>query len=171
LFTRRELEGGVKITPTLARPRNGGGKRYGSIWQVTGELNIMKTNEDKKTPWITTPELWEKLKPVAREMRKELTQAEKMLWQRLRRNQMADLPFRRQFPIERFIVDFYCPVDKLAIELDGSIHQYNQMEDRIRMDYIESLGIKMIRFSNEEIFTKISSVLATILAEINMINA
>jgi very-short-patch-repair endonuclease len=131
----------------------------------------MKISDDKKTPWITPPELWEKLKPIAREMRKEPTQAERMLWQRLRRNQMAGLPFRQQFPIDRFIVDFYCPAKRLAIEIDGPIHQYSQAEDTIRKEYIESMGIKVIRFSNQEIFTKISNVLETILAEINQLTA
>jgi very-short-patch-repair endonuclease len=131
----------------------------------------MKTSEDKKTPWMTSPEFWEKLKPIAREMRREPTQAESMLWERLRKNQVAGLPFRRQFPIERFIVDFYCPAIKLVIEVDGLIHQYSQLEDDIRKDYIESLGIKVIRFSNEEIFTKISEVLKAIQAKINNITA
>jgi very-short-patch-repair endonuclease len=130
----------------------------------------LKTTDDRKTPWITAPELWEKLKPIAREMRKEHTQAERMLWERLRRNQVAGLPFRRQFPIERFIVDFYCPAAKLAVEVDGPIHQYNQTEDRIRTEYIEAMGIRLIRFTNEEIFTKISTVIDQITHEVKRYN-
>jgi hypothetical protein len=74
--------------------------------------------------WRTTPHLWEKLKPVARQMRQEPTQAEDLLWQSLRNHQLLGFKFRRQHSIERFIVDFYCAEAKLVIEIDGPIHDY-----------------------------------------------
>lgn len=59
-------------------------------------------------PWQSPPELWEKLKPLARQMRREPTPAEKLLWQKLRQKQLLGFKFRRQHAIDRFIVDFYC---------------------------------------------------------------
>ena len=73
--------------------------------------------------WKTSPQLWHRLKPLAREMRLNPTPAEDRLWQRLRRSQIHGTPFRRQHTIERFIVDFYCPQAQLVIELDGPINQ------------------------------------------------
>ncbi|MQY72086.1 MAG: DUF559 domain-containing protein, partial [Dehalococcoidia bacterium] len=74
--------------------------------------------------WYTSPCLWEKLKPLAREMRRAPTLAEEVLWQHLRNSQMGGFKFRRQHPIDRFIVDFYCFKIRLVIEVDGPVHQY-----------------------------------------------
>jgi very-short-patch-repair endonuclease len=76
--------------------------------------------------WHTSPELWEKLKPLARQMRCKPTPAEKQLWQKLKNKQLLGLKFRRQHSIDRFIVDFYCNEVRLVVEVDGSIHDYTQ---------------------------------------------
>lgn len=100
----------------------------------------------------------------AKELRKQLTPAEKALWNILRNKAFSGLKFRRQHPIKRYIVDFYCHEQKLVIELDGSIHdEFNQSEyDKGRTTELEELGLKVIRFRNEEIFDGIDDVLKMI---------
>lgn len=112
--------------------------------------------------WQTPSDLWRKIKPLARQMRKEPTIAENILWQRLRRKQLG-VKFRRQHTIDRFIVDFYCHNAKLVIEVDGPIHDYTLDEDRLRQDYLESLGLCVIRFKNEEVIQLIDLVLDEII--------
>ncbi len=114
-------------------------------------------------PWPTPPELWEKLRPLARQKRHEPTPAEDVLWQRLLRNQMG-IHFRRQHTIERFIVDFYCAALQLVIEVDGSIHDYTQEEDAIRQEYLESRGLHVLRVSNDDVLQKTDDVIARIIA-------
>ncbi|MBX3084859.1 MAG: endonuclease domain-containing protein [Anaerolineae bacterium] len=108
------------------------------------------------------PALWEKLKPIAREMRINPTPAELRLWSRLRDRQCAGLRFRRQHVIDRFIVDFYCGEHNLVIEVDGEIHQYTKEEDAIRQEFLGSLNLKVIRFSNEQVMKSIDDVLQVI---------
>ncbi|MBU2444795.1 MAG: DUF559 domain-containing protein, partial [Bacteroidetes bacterium] len=100
----------------------------------------------------------------ARALRKSSTPAEEILWDVLRDRQFNNLKFRRQHIIEKFITDFYCAEYKLAIEIDGSIHnEKEQIErDQFRQKVIEDLGIKVIRFKNDEIFNELTSVLQKI---------
>jgi very-short-patch-repair endonuclease len=91
---------------------------------------------NKQQGWYTTPELWEKLKPLARQKRKEPTHAEKLLWQHLRNRQLRGFKFRRQHSIERFIVDFYCAEGGLVLEVDGPFHDYQPEEDKIRETFL-----------------------------------
>ncbi len=106
--------------------------------------------------------MWEKLKPLARRMRKESTPAEAALWQRLRGKKVLGLRFRRQHAIERFIVDFYCRRAYLIIEVDGPIHQYTAKEDAVRQDFLESKGLKVLRFRNEEVLENCDDVIEQI---------
>ena len=107
----------------------------------------MTARDDKRlSAWHTTPDLWERLKPLAREKRHTPTEAEDRLWQMLRRHQLAGLKFRRQHPIERFIVDFHCTEARLVIEVDGPIHHYSREEDAIRQELLEALGLRVVRF-------------------------
>jgi very-short-patch-repair endonuclease len=99
--------------------------------------------------WRISPALWEKLKPLAHEKRHKPTPAEKELWHHLKNRQLLDFIFRRQHGIGQFIVDFYCYKAKLVIEIDGEIHHYRPEEDKIRQEYLESLGLKVLRFSND----------------------
>ncbi len=112
--------------------------------------------------WKTRTELWEKLKPLARQMRREATAAENRLWQRLRNKQILGYKFRRQHAIDRFIVDFICNQAQLVIEVDGEIHDYTQEEDGIRQDFLESQGLRVIRFRNEEVLNNIDGVVKEI---------
>ncbi|WP_413171606.1 endonuclease domain-containing protein [Anabaena azotica] len=113
-------------------------------------------------PWQSPPELWEKLKPLARQMRTESTLAEKLLWQRLKNKQLLGFKFRRQQVIDRFIVDFYCHEIKLIIEVDGEIHNYTKVEDAIRQEFLKSLGLRVLRFKNEDVLFRIEGVLEEI---------
>ncbi|MCE2719253.1 MAG: endonuclease domain-containing protein [Dolichospermum sp.] len=95
-------------------------------------------------------------------MRTEATLAEKQLWQRLKNKQLLGFKFRRQQVIDRFIVDFYCHEVKLVIEVDGEIHNYTQVEDAIREEFLESLGLRVVRFKNEDVLFRIEGVLEEI---------
>ena len=109
------------------------------------------------------PQLWEKLKPLARQMRHEPTPAEQRLWGYLRGRRLAGKKFRRQHAIDRFIVDFFCAETRLVIEVDGPIHDYTQEEDAIRQAYLEEVqGLRVIRFRNEAVLEEPERVLAEI---------
>jgi very-short-patch-repair endonuclease len=120
------------------------------------------SNQEKR--WHTDSALWEKLKPIAREKRNKPTDAENLLWQHLRRHQVRGLSFRRQHSIGQFIVDFYCAKARLVIEVDGPIHQYQEEEDSIRQEYLESHGLKILRFSNGVVLNDVEEVIKQILA-------
>jgi len=115
-----------------------------------------------RTDWQPSPELWQKLKPLARQMRKEPTAAEAKLWQRLRKEQIRGVKFRRQFAIDRFITDFCSPQIRLIIEVDGPTHQYSQEEDAIRQAFLESLGFVVVRFTNLDVLNDLPAVLDVI---------
>ncbi|MFH1051083.1 MAG: endonuclease domain-containing protein [bacterium] len=112
--------------------------------------------------WQVPTHLWEKLKPLARQMRKDPTSAEKLLWQMLRKKQVLNTKFRRQFAIERFIVDFYDSKNKIIIEVDGDIHQYQKEADALRQEFLESLGYLVLRFTNDEVFGNMDRVITRI---------
>jgi very-short-patch-repair endonuclease len=115
-------------------------------------------------PWHTSPELWEKLKPLARQMRREPTPAENRLWRHLRGRQVLGFKFRRQHAIDRFIVDFYCAEVHLIVEVDGPIHLYSREEDEICQECLESLGMQVLRFTNEQVADSLDVVLEQIAA-------
>ncbi len=110
----------------------------------------------------TSAHLWSQIKPLAREMRKDPTPAEDMLWQALRGKQVRGYRFRRQHPIDRFIVDFFCPEIRLVVEVDGPIHEQQAEYDALRQAFIESLGIHVLRFTNDLVLQDMQGVLAQI---------
>ncbi|MEI6048812.1 MAG: endonuclease domain-containing protein [Bacteroidota bacterium] len=107
-----------------------------------------------------TPDIFKK----AKELRRYETEAEKRLWSMLSRNQMLGLQFRRQHPINRFIVDFYSVKIKLVIEVDGNIHEIpeNKVYDIGRSQILNDFGITVIRFSNDQIIDDIKNVIEII---------
>ncbi|MEP7288483.1 MAG: type ISP restriction/modification enzyme, partial [Chloroflexota bacterium] len=117
--------------------------------------------------WATEGDLWEKLRPLVRQMRTEPTEAEKHLWQALRKRQQGAVKFRRQHAFDRFIVDFYCHAAQLVIEVDGSIHDYTPVEDQVRQAYLESLGLRVIRFTNHQVLNDTQWVLDQINAAVS----
>lgn len=100
----------------------------------------------------------------AKALRMKQTPAEKKLWEVLQKNQMLGLRFKRQHPVAHFIADFYCHPIKLSIEVDGSIHDLEEIreKDRNRTVALENLGIEVIRFTNDEIFNNFDAVTKTI---------
>lgn len=103
----------------------------------------------------------------ARELRKDQTRAEQILWQYLRDRTFFKKKFRRQHIHRGFIIDFYCPEDKLAIELDGPIHLKQKESDSERQNIIEDSGIKVLRFKNKEILGNLKEVLRAIKAKLH----
>jgi very-short-patch-repair endonuclease len=97
-------------------------------------------------------------------LRKKETQAEKKLWEALRNRKLQNMKFRRQHPLSGFIADFYCHELNLVIELDGKIHLSKEIKqnDKIRQAIIEGLGLKVVRFSNDEVLYNIENVLSEI---------
>jgi very-short-patch-repair endonuclease len=97
-------------------------------------------------------------------LRKNMTKAEVYLWKRLKDKKLFKVKFRRQHPVDIFVVDFYCHEIKLAIEIDGGIHLDKEISeyDHGRTHDIEKLGIKIIRFTNDQVFNDINKVLCDI---------
>jgi very-short-patch-repair endonuclease len=98
----------------------------------------------------TTPEKWKLLKPLLRENRIDMTFAEKIIWNIVRKNQLG-VKFRRQQAIADYIVDFVCLDIKLIIEIDGVSHAEQKEYDEYRTDIMNGLGFKVIRFTNDEV--------------------
>jgi very-short-patch-repair endonuclease len=117
--------------------------------------------------WQSSVREWRRLKQPARRLRREETRAEAVLWSHLRGRGLGGLKFRRQHTVAQFIVDFYCPSARLAIELDGEIHDRLVDRDAERTSIIESRGITVIRFRNDDVFERIEHVLAAIAAAAN----
>jgi very-short-patch-repair endonuclease len=104
----------------------------------------------------------------ARLLRNNMTEAEKIVWDKLKNRNVFKARFRRQHPIGIFIVDFYCHECKLAIEIDGEIHKKNEVieYDDGRSHDIEKYGIKILRFTNNEVFTDLNNIIEKILKAI-----
>jgi very-short-patch-repair endonuclease len=104
------------------------------------------------------------LKDLRRQNRKNLTPAEAELWKHLQGSKLDGRKFRRQHSIGNYILDFYCPQEKLGIELDGKVHfTDNAFEaDTVRTEYLNSLNIKLIRFENKAVFEQLEGVLEEI---------
>ena len=95
-------------------------------------------------------------------LRKHMTQAERLLWDEIKKKKLCGYRFRRQSIIYGWIVDFYCPAKKLVIEVDGSSHRHKAKQDEYRDKVMEERGFKVVRFTNDEVKEQISSVLLRI---------
>jgi very-short-patch-repair endonuclease len=100
----------------------------------------------------------------AKELRKNMTPAEGVLWERLRRRRLAGIKFRRQHPIGACIVDFYCAEARLAIEVDGGIHRQQVNADASRSQKLEEHGYRVLRFTNQQIKANLENILSIIQA-------
>lgn len=106
-------------------------------------------------------------KVVCRELRQSATEAENIMWDRIRNRKLNDKKFLRQHPIfydlsgkeSFFVADFYCHEEKLIIELDGQYHKYRLNEDKNRTNILKLLGFRVIRFSNEEVIKDMDATL------------
>lgn len=109
----------------------------------------------------------------ARSLRKQPTLAESILWDKLRDRKLNELKFRRQHPFEGFILDFYCEELRLAIEVDGEIHQTKEslQYDKLRTEYLNEFGVEVLRFENADVVKSLDSVLNVILDKANGIKS
>jgi len=115
-------------------------------------------------------ELVEIAKIVCRNLRNNSTEAEKLFWAEVRNNKFDNKKFYRQYPFyydimgreSFFVADFYCHKERLIIELDGKVHQYSLKDDNKRTEILNLLGLKVIRFKNDEIVNKLKEVLMKI---------
>jgi very-short-patch-repair endonuclease len=101
----------------------------------------------------------------AKELRREMTPAEKILWKHLKANRLNGLHFRRQQIVHGYYPDFYCHQHELIVEVDGGIHELQKEYDAEREEYLKSLGFRIIRFRNEEITKNLNGVLQRIVEE------
>src|SRR5688572_23095747 len=101
------------------------------------------------------------LETLRKELRSNLTPAEAALWKALQRGQLEDRKFRRQHSFGKYILDFYCPKESLAVELDGRHHFSDAgfVADSERTVFLESNGIRVLRFENKDVFEQLEGVL------------
>jgi very-short-patch-repair endonuclease len=104
------------------------------------------------------------LKNYARKLRNEPTKAEEKLWQYLRGKQMMGYKFTRQKPIDKFIADFFCNKLQLVIEVDGYSHEFEEVikRDILKEERLNELGLKILRFEDEEVMNDMDNVLSEI---------
>ena len=104
------------------------------------------------------------LKTFSRDLRSNMTDAEQLLWSKLRRKQLLGLQFYRQKPLAGYIADFYCAATNLVVELDGSQHYESEHRayDVQRERVMASLGLQVLRFDNRQVLTELDNVMAVI---------
>ncbi|NJM70842.1 MAG: DUF559 domain-containing protein [Scytonema sp. RU_4_4] len=103
-------------------------------------------------------------KDKRRLLRQNITKAEKLIWEKIRDRQLENCKFRRQYSIDKFVIDFYSSELRLAIEIDGESHFREDAAecDKARQEFIELAGIKFIRFTNNDVYANLSGVLESI---------
>jgi very-short-patch-repair endonuclease len=113
-----------------------------------------------------------RFKSLRKKLRNGATEAEKKLWQALRKNQILGYKFTRQYGIGKYVVDFYCSVLRLAIELDGSQHmkEEDKLYDEKRTEFLNLQKIQVTRFYDNDIFNNLPGVVERIIQVIKLIN-
>ncbi|MDB5283472.1 MAG: leucine--tRNA ligase, partial [Bacteroidota bacterium] len=142
--------------------RNWIGRSEGAIIKFHLSQTLSK-GEGLNTPryYTTDGQTWNNNIEFAKNMRSDQTEAESILWEQLRAKNIG-FRFRRQHPIQRFIVDFVCIEKGVVIEVDGKIHLQQQEEDKERTEVLKQSGFEVIRFTNEEVISNVDNVIATI---------
>ena len=109
-------------------------------------------------------------KPDRRRLRKDATDAERKLWDILRNRQVTGLKFLRQYSVGLYVLDFYCPEQRLAIEIDGSQHAdtQGQRRDVQRDGYLKELNIRVIRFWNTDVLQNVEGVVQRLREELGI---
>ncbi len=137
-------------------------EEFNRVYDLTPDPSPLERGGSEDPRYMTTDaETWKHLKPLAREHRKEQTEAEEILWQHLR-NKKLGFKFRRQHAIGEFIVDFVCIEKKLVVELDGEVHKEQREYDAERTRILNGRGFRVIRFWNSEVTNNIKDVLARV---------
>ncbi|NVM23306.1 MAG: endonuclease domain-containing protein [Desulfobacterales bacterium] len=106
----------------------------------------------------------ESINHLAKKLRKNMTDAERLLWRHLRNRELGGYKFRRQRPIGPYIVDFVCLEKKLVVEVDGGQHARQMESDSKRSDYLKETGYRVLRFWNNKVLRETESVLAVVLS-------
>jgi len=153
-----------KITPPLTLPNSGEGVNTAdavTLIKSDGEVVNRGSHIYAEPYYHTNPKDWEILKNFAKENRKNQTEAEKLLWENLRKEKLG-YKFRRQHTIETFIADFVCLEKNLVIEVDGDIHEKFEEYDKARTKFLNTSGFTVVRFSNKEVFENTKTVLEEI---------
>jgi len=111
------------------------------------------------------------IKSLRRKLRKKQTEPEALLWQKLRNRAFENLKFYRQYSIGQYILDFYCPYLRFAIELDGSQHleEEKQEYDDRRTDFLKNENIHLVRFYNTDVYEDLEGILEVIFDEVQNI--
>jgi very-short-patch-repair endonuclease len=135
---------------SLASPLQGRRERGLSVLHYNPAMSLKNIVTNQK---VTKEKLQR-----ARELRRDMTPVEKILWNELRANKLG-VHFRRQQVIAGFIVDFYCHKAALVIEVDGDIHDLQQEEDARREKALSELGLRIVRFRNDEVVRELSPTL------------
>jgi adenine-specific DNA-methyltransferase len=107
-------------------------------------------------------EIRRKMLEIARDFRKTPTKGEKILWQALRGKKLDGIKFRRQQPVGYFVVDFYNSVYRLVIEVDGPVHESQEQADKARQEFLEELGLLVLRIKSEVVERNLPLALETI---------
>jgi very-short-patch-repair endonuclease len=112
-------------------------------------------------------------KEKRRQLRRDQTPAEAVVWRYLRNRQMMKFKFRRQYSVDKFVLDFYSPELRLAIEIDGDVHDLTEQKeyDIARQNYIGKFGIKFLRIKNEEFYENANKAFEKIENEIILIQS
>ena len=147
----------VKSPPSFFKGRN----------LLIGKVRIFKrsySNEIAVLPYKP------KLKQLSRGLHKEMTDAERRLWSRIRGKQILAIQFYRQKPIGNYIVDFYAPAVMLVIEIDGSQHfdTENMENDNRRTKFLKEFGLTVLRFNNTQVFKQLEDVVEEIYRAVNL---
>jgi very-short-patch-repair endonuclease len=144
--------------PTRPPPKGGGASKGSFSSRKTEMVYSRRVNDAKHVHGASL-----NIKAKAKELRLNMTKAEKKLWERIKRKQLYGMHFRRQHPYGIYIIDFFCDKANLAIEVDGDIHLLTGEYDTEKTRYLESAGLKVLRFKNEEVETEIDEVMDRII--------
>ncbi len=106
---------------------------------------------------------------LARELRKNMTPSERLLWEELKDRKLSGYKFRNQHPVYRYIFDFYCHNKSLAVEIDGVVHESSKEYDEYRDEFVKSMGIDTLRIHAEDVIVDIDGVLGRILLKLKSI--
>ena len=151
-------------------PLQEGGGRGGAFIRKTVDTSLTKSQRWKLRLGFGSMYNLKKLKSRRKELRSSQTQAEKHLWNCLRRKQLQGRKFRRQHSVGSYILDFYCTSHRLAIEVDGAHHSNPAVQkyDNERTRFLSSQGIHVLRFRNEEVLDKTDWVIVCILKQLSI---
>ncbi|PAX51939.1 endonuclease domain-containing protein [Brunnivagina elsteri] len=112
-------------------------------------------------------------KDKRKQLRNNMTTAENILWGKIKGKQIETCKFRRQYSVNQFVIDFYCPELKLAIEIDGESHFQDDAikYDKERQVLIESIGVQFLRFNNNEVYNNLDGVLEVITEKVQILRS